>query len=97
MYEASTAIYDLITGYKPDALIQWMKKYRKTKVNIRKTYITGIRMDYNTVKNTSKNNVTNGIAEGFVNKLKAVKRVIYRRSGLKLQKRKMIMEMTFFN
>ncbi len=97
MYEASTSFYNLITGNDPDALIRWMKKYWKTKVNTLKTFITGIRMDYNAVKNTIKYNVTNGITEGFVNKLKVVKRVMYGRAGLELLKRKMIMEKILFN
>jgi transposase len=54
-------------------------------------------MDYNAVKNTIKYNVTNGITEGFVNKLKVVKRVMYGRAGLELLKRKMIMEKILFN
>ncbi len=62
-----------------------------------KTFITGIRMNYNAVKNTIKYNVTNGITEGFVNKLKVVKRVMYGRAGLELLKRKMIMEKILFN
>ena len=62
-----------------------------------KTFINGIRMDYNAVKNTIKYNVTNGITEGFVNKLKVVKRVMYGRAGLELLKRKMIMEKILFN
>ncbi len=62
-----------------------------------KTFITGIRMDYNAVKNTIKYNVTNGITEGFVNKLKVVKRVMYGRAGLELLKRKIIMEKILFN
>lgn len=78
-------------------MIRWMKKYCKTKVNMLKTFITGIRMDYNAVKNTIKYNVTNGITEGFVNKLKVVKRVMYGRAGLELLKRKMIMEKILFN
>lgn len=54
-------------------------------------------MDFKAVKNTIKYNVTNGITEGFVNKLKVVKRVMYGRAGLDLLKKKMIMENIFFN
>ncbi len=97
MYEASTAFYELITGNDPDALIRWMKKFWKTKVNTLKAFITGIKMDFKAVKNTIKYNITNGITEGFVNKLKVVKRVMYGRAGLDLLKRKMIMEKILFN
>ena len=97
MYEASTAFYELITGNDPDALIRWMRKFWKTKVNTLKAFITGIKMDFKAVKNTIKYNITNGITEGFVNKLKVVKRVMYGRAGLDLLKRKMIMEKILFN
>lgn len=97
MYEAATASYELITGSDPGALIRWMRKFWKTKVKTHKAFITGIRMDYNAVKNTIKYNVTNGITEGIGNKLKVVKRVIYRRAGLDLLKKKMIMEKILFN
>ena len=80
-----------------DALIRWMRKFWKTKTNTLKAFITGIKMDFKTVKNTIKYNVTNGITEGFVNKLKVVKRVMYGRAGLELLKRKMIMEKILFN
>ncbi len=97
MYEASIAFYELITGNDPDALIRWMRKFWKTKVNTLKAFITGIKMDFKAVRNTIKYNVTNGITEGFVNKLKVVKRVMYGRAGLDLLKKKMIMEKVLFN
>ena len=97
MYDAATAFYELITGSDPGALIKWMRKFWKTKVNSLKTFITGIKMDFKALKNTIKYNVTNGITEGFVNKLKVVKRVMYGRAGLDLLKKKMIMEKILFN
>ncbi len=60
-------------------------------------HYTGIRKDYKAVKNTIKYNITNGITEGLVNKLKAVKRTMYGRAGLELQRIKMVMEHVFFN
>lgn len=97
MYEASTAFYEIITGNDPDALIRWIRKFWKTEINTLKAFITGIKMDFKAVKNTIKYNVTNGITEGFVNKLKVVKRIMYGRAGLELLKRKMIMEKILFN
>lgn len=77
MYEASTAFYELITGNDSDALIRWMRKFWNTKVNTLKAFIIGVKMDFKAVRNTIKYNVTNGITEGFVNKLKVVKRIMY--------------------
>ena len=49
------------------------------------------------MKSRIKENVTNGITEGFVNKLKAVKRTMYGRASIRLLRRKMVLEHIFFN
>ena len=54
MYEASNAFYELITGNDPVALIRWMRKFWKTKVNTLKAFITGIKTDFKAVRNTIK-------------------------------------------
>ena len=56
-----------------------------------------MRHDYQAVRNTIKLNITNGITEGFVNKLKVVKRVMYGRAGINLLKNKLILEHVLFN
>lgn len=73
------------------------KNQLKMSLNFLSQLSLQVQMDYNAVKNTIKYNVTNGITEGFVNKLKVVKRVMYGRAGLELLKRKMIMEKILFN
>ena len=74
-----------------------MKKYWKTRISSLKTFIIGLRHDYQAVRNTIKLNITNGITEGFVNKLKVVKRVMYGRAGINLLKNKLILEHVLFN
>lgn len=97
MYEATQAFYKIITGNDKMALIRWMKQYWKTKLRTLKTFIVGIKMDYKAVVNTIKQNITNGITEGFVNKLKEVKRNMYGRATIKLLKNKLVLEHIFFN
>lgn len=41
--------------------------------------------------------VTNGITEGFVNKLKVVKRIMYGKASIGLLKNKLTMEHVLFN
>ena len=77
MYEATCSFCCLIKGNDPMNLIRWMKKYWKTNIIQLKTFIRGVKLDYKAVKNTIIYNVTNGITEGFVNKLKIVKRIMY--------------------
>jgi len=97
MYEAIREFYQVITGTSTIELIRWMKRHWKTGVSTLKNFITGIMKDFKAVRNTIRLNVTNGITEGYVNKLKAVKRVLYGRDGIKLLKRKLVMEHVLFN
>ena len=70
---------------------------RKTSIATLKTFVLGIKKDYNAVRNTIRLNVTNGITEGYVNKLKAVKRLMYGRAGIELLKNKLVLEHVLFN
>lgn len=54
-------------------------------------------MDLKAVRNAIALDTSNGIVEGFVNKLKAVKRVMYGRASLDLLKRKMVFNDLCFN
>ena len=53
--------------------------------------------NFKAVRNTIRLNVTNGITEGYVNKLKAVKRLMYGRAGIELLKNKLVLEHVLFN
>ena len=54
-------------------------------------------MDIKAVKNAMIYHVSNGITEGFVNKLKTTKRVMYGKAKLPLLKIKMVMPTWIFN
>lgn len=87
----------LIKGNEAVELVRWMKRYWKTDIQSLKTFIIGIKRDFQAVRNTIKLNITNGITEGFVNKLKVVKRSMYGKAGLELLKNKLILEHLLFN
>ena len=97
MYEATCSFHKVIKGNEPMNLIRWMKAYWKTNIPHLKTFIKGIKLDYAAVKNTIIQNVTNGVTEGFVNKLKTVKRLMYGKASIGLLKNKLIMEHVLFN
>lgn len=97
MYEAMEKFCKTIKGNETVELVRWMKKYWKTNISSLKTFIIGIKRDYQAVRNTIRLNITNGITEGFVNKLKVVKRSMYGRAGLELMKNKLVLEHLFFN
>lgn len=97
MYNAVEKFHAVITGSNTTELIRWMKCYWKTSISTLKTFITGLMKDFKAVRNTIKLSVTNGITEGYVNKLKTVKRLMYGRAGVELLKNKMVMEHVLFN
>ena len=97
MYDATKKFHAVITGSDTAELIRWMKRFWKTSIATLKTFIIGIMKDFKAVRNTIRLNVTNGITEGFVNKLKAVKRLMYGRAGIELLKNKLVLEHVLFN
>ena len=97
MYDATKKFHAVITGSDTVELIRWMKRFWKTSIATLKTFIIGIMKDFKAVRNTIRLNVTNGITEGYVNKLKAVKRLMYGRAGIELLKNKLVLEHVLFN
>ena len=97
MYDATKKFHAVITGSDTAELIRWMKRFWKTSIATLKTLIIGIMKDFKAVRNTIRLNVTNGITEGYVNKLKAVKRLMYGRAGIELLKNKLVLEHVLFN
>ena len=61
-----------------------IKKWKNSKIPILRTYTKGIYNDYDAVKNAVESSLTNGIAEGKINKIKTVKRMCYGRAGFEL-------------
>ena len=97
MYDATKKFHAVITGSDTAELIRWMRRFWKTSIATLKTFIIGIMKDFKAVRNTIRLNVTNGITEGYVNKLKAVKRLMYGRAGIELLKNKLVLEHVLFN
>lgn len=59
------------------------------------TYVNGIRIDINAVKNGIKLKYNNGLAEGSVNKIKVIKRIMYGRNSFDLLKAKVLLHEQF--
>lgn len=99
--ELSAAAESFISAIKASSLkkmIEWIEKYRKSSLHRIKTFVHGLTMDLEAVKNTVRYPISNGIVEGHVNKLKTIKRVMYGRAGLSLLCTKMYLaENGFFN
>ena len=59
------------------------------------TYVNGIRQDIVAVKNGIAMQYNNGLAEGSVNKLKVIKRIMYGRNSFELLKAKVLLHEQF--
>ena len=78
-------------------LTLWLKAYSQSPLQELRSFACGIQMDLKAVQNAIALETSNGIVEGYVNKLKAVKRVMYGRASLELLKRKMVFSNLCFN
>ena len=97
IYNADATFYDTIMGDSVDNLTLWLKTYAQSPLRELRSFAYGVQMDLKAVQNAITMNISNGIVEGYVNKLKAVKRTMYGRASLALLKRKMVFSDLCFN
>ena len=96
--DATKSFYEIIKGTNVAKLSSWLECYQNTGIAKLKTFIIELRLDIKAVENTNIYQVSNGIAEGFVNKLKTIKRMLYGRASLELLKQKLYLTgYSFFN
>lgn len=96
-YPFFKTILDLIKSFKtifeqktPELLPEWMNKARNTKIKEIISFTNGIERDYEAVKNAVCLPYSNGLAEGCVNKIKVIKRVMYGRCSFETLRNKTI-------
>lgn len=73
------------------ALESWIKKAAIDNFSHINSFITGIRKDYDAVKNSILYQESNGVVEASVNKLKLIKRIMYGRCSFGLLRLKTLM------
>jgi len=84
-------------GQDVENLTSWLAAYGKSPIAELHTFAYGIRMDLNAVQNAITEDVSNGVVEGYVNKLKAIKRDMYGKASIELLRRKMVFSNLCFN
>ncbi len=63
-----------------------LKKWRKSSISFFRTFMRGVDNDIEAVLNCAKYKETNGLAEGKINKVKTIKRMLYGKAGPDLLK-----------
>lgn len=68
----------------------WIEKVHKLKVKEMDSFINGLENDYNATLNAIELTYNNGLAEGSVNKIKNIKRIMYGRNSFTLLRHKVL-------
>lgn len=90
VYEVSKKFKELLMGQKIDMLNNWIMNTLALGIPELASFINGINRDIEAVENAIKYKYSNGLAEGTVNKIKVIKRIMYGRCGFNLLKRKVL-------
>ena len=77
---------------KETELDKWITKTKNYKIPEMNSFIVGIERDLEAVKNGIKYEYNNGLAEGSVNKIKLIKRIMYGRCSFYLLKQKVFLQ-----
>lgn len=85
-----TSFKRILMGKNSALLETWLCSAANTGVSELISYVAGIRRDLVAVKNAITYKYSNGLAEGFVNKLKVVKRTMYGRCSFETLRKKVL-------
>jgi transposase len=96
LYAAVKDLYAIIYSKHSYELEPWLARMEKFKIPELQTYINGIRCDIDAVKKGIELQYNNGLAEGSVNKIKVIKRVMYGRNSFELLKAKVLLNEYFY-
>jgi hypothetical protein len=90
-------LYDIVRSFKEmmfakrvDDIDAWIAYAMQFAIDEIKSFIKGITADLEAVKNAIRFDYNNGLAEGSVNKLKVIKRIMYGRSSFELFRNKIL-------
>lgn len=96
-YPVIGSIYDIVKGFKEtlfskkeSEIEKWLEDAESLEIDEINSFIHGVRRDITAIKNAILLEYNNGLAEGSVNKLKVVKRIMYGRSSFELLKSKLL-------
>jgi len=90
---------EVLTGKNADELDKWIEKAKKLRIQEIDSFIIGVERDMNAVRNAIIYKYSNGLAEGHINKLKVIKRIMYGRCSFETLRTKTLQleKMRLFN
>jgi transposase/predicted transcriptional regulator len=90
IYNLLRQFHEIIFSKEYSRLDEWMHKANSLGITEIDSYISGLKNDIDAVKNAITEKYNNGLAEGSINKLKVIKRVMYGRNSFELLKAKLL-------
>lgn len=90
IYNIVGSFRELVSSRDADKLTKWIDEAKVLGIDGINSFVNGIIRDINAVKNAIIYDYNNGLAEGSVNKLKVVKRIMYGRSSFDLLRKKVL-------
>jgi len=98
LYPMIGKVFDAVKNFKTvlfskceSNLDKWLEETALLNIDALNSFINGVKRDITAVKNAIRLDFNNGLAEGSVNKLKVVKRIMYGRAGFRLLKNKLLL------
>lgn len=91
IYDIAKDFKTLLFSKKEYDLEVWIKRAKTLNIRELNSFIAGIERDLEAVKNSINYEFSNGLAEGTVNKIKVIKRIMYGRCSFELLRKKILL------
>ena len=95
LYSLVKEFHTAIFSQKPEKLDAWIESAKKHDIPELQSFVVGILKDLTAIKNGIIYSYNNGLAEGSVNKIKVIKRIMYGRNSFELLKAKVLFHELF--
>ena len=95
LYSLVKDFHSVIFSKKPEKIDNWIECAKKYDIPELQTFVEGVLKDLQAIKNGITYPYNNGLAEGSVNKIKVIKRIMYGRSSFDLLKAKVLFHELF--
>lgn len=96
IYSLLKEFHRIVFSQHDEELDAWIDFAEKLQIEELNPYINGLKNDISAVKNGIKYSYNNGLAEGSVNKIKLIKRVMYGRNSFLLLKAKLLLNEFYY-
>lgn len=96
LYSLLKEFHRIVFSHKSEDLDQWIQTAFRLKIDELDSYLNGLKSDIVAVKNGIEQIYNNGLAEGSVNKIKLIKRIMYGRNSFELLKSKILLNEHFY-